>query len=133
MPSTVRTAKLFIRPQANMQALMTSLTGVRWVDLNNPNTVPNPFVFKELTQLKERPTIGATTFSFVARLFVRIFTNVRQVLNCYDSIEGFRFVDDFGTDATIEPSLKTSLSARQPFQQSTDNRLPLRVPFEAFS
>lgn len=73
MPTAIRTTELFVRPQTNMQALMASLTCIGRINNNDRNPVTNPFVFKELTQLVECPTIRTSSFRFVARFFVRIF------------------------------------------------------------
>ena len=102
-----------------MQALMTGLTRIPGIDLNNQNPISNPFVLKELTQLVERPTIRATALGFVARLLVGTFSDSGQVLNGDDRIEHPGFVDDFGTDAMVEPSLIAAFPSRQPLQQAT--------------
>jgi hypothetical protein len=114
-----------------MQALMTGLARISGIDLNNRNTLSHSLVLKEMTELVERPTIRATALSPISRLLVRAVSDSGQVLNGYDRIERFGFVDDFGTDAMVEPSLIASLPPCR-FNTLRQERLVLRVPCEAF-
>ena len=123
MPSTMPTLKLFVRPQPDVQTLVAGLRGVGRIHQNNLNAFFDAFVFKELTQLIERPTIRPSPFSLASGLLIRPISDARQILNCNDGIELFGFLDDGCADGKVQPLLKASLSARQPFQD-----LPTSTP-----
>jgi hypothetical protein len=85
MPSTVRTAKLLIRPKANVQALMTGLARISGIHLNDRNTLSDSLVLKEMTELVKSPTIRATALSLIASGTVGSFSDSGQVLNGYNT------------------------------------------------
>lgn len=116
MPAAIATLKSFNCPPTNMQALVARLASVGRINLYQIYALHHGFVVQKLTQLIERPTIRASTFSLVSRLLVRSFPNTCQVFNRNCTVSLYCTIDNRPTDSVVHPSLESPLSTGQPFQ-----------------
>ncbi len=120
MPTTslVCTLKSLLASDSQMVALMASLRRVSRWHCNNFNAVLDAFIFQEITQLVERPTVRPSSFCQRASLLVGTFSNARQVLNGNNRGRRQGILDNVFADVMVEPGLIASFFPRQPLQQS---------------
>lgn len=123
MPTTMPTFKFLSTPigfplfGVNMQAIVACLTCILGRNCNQLNSKLQSFVSQENSQLVESPRISSTTFCFVPRFGIRTFSNSFKVFNRNPKPKFFRLIDNAIADGVIEPRLKPSFLARQPFQE----------------
>lgn len=118
MPTAILTFKPLAAPASNMQAAMAGLARVRRIDGHQLDSSFQTLVLQELTQLVERPIIGAPTLSLIPGLLVGPVADARQIFNGDGGVSFYRSSDDCCTDAVILPGLISALFAGQPFQES---------------
>ena len=117
MPRAIATFKCFVRPQANVQALVAGLTRVlRWHG-NYLNSSLDSLVLQKESKLIERPAIGASPVCLTSGLSVCCVSNASQLLNGNNRFLRLGLVDDGSADIVVKPRLKSLLFPRQPFQQ----------------
>ena len=100
-----------------MVALMASLRSVGGRNCHDFNTILDAFVFQEITQLIERPTVRPSPLCLGSSLLVGAFSNARQILNRNNRGIRFGIQDNVFADVVVQPSLIAPLLPRQPLQQ----------------
>ena len=103
----------------DVQTLVTGLRRVRRRHQNQRNSCESCFVFQELTELVERPSVDSVSLGFAAQLLIDPFPDPCQVFQSNSTVGSFCPGDNSFRDAMIDPRLKASLLARQPLQQLT--------------
>ena len=117
MPRAIATFKCFVRPQANVQALVAGLTRVlRWHG-NYLNSSLDSLVLQKESKLKKCPTVGTSPLCSASGLSVGSVAYTSQILNGNNCFLRLSLLDDGSADIVVEPRLKSLFLPRQPFQQ----------------
>ena len=74
-------------------------------------------VSQKYAQLIERPTISPASFFFVTWLLIQVLCDTSQIFYSYYFFVISSRLDNAITNRMVEPSLKSSLLTRQPFQK----------------
>jgi hypothetical protein len=101
----------------DVQAFMTGLRRVSWVNQDQLYPKLNALVLKELAQLEKRPTIRATAFRLASRQLVSAFSDSGQILKGNHFVAGLGILDKLKANGVIQPSLIASFLARQTLQE----------------
>lgn len=133
MPIAVTTLEKFVTSQPDVVAAVAGLRRVGRPNCNDLNAVFQTLVFQEIPQLVERPAIAASPFHLIAWLLIGALPNACQVFNRHHSAVDFGIDNDGLADVVVEPSLITSLLARQPFQQLSTSASRTACAFRAFA
>lgn len=112
MPRTATTLERFIRPQANVQALIASLTCPGCGNCQNFNSKLNSFVFKELSQLVERPIVRSPSLSLISGFFISPFADASQVFNGDSRIIAQGIPNNRSTDSVVSAKIGICVLAR---------------------
>ena len=122
-PAAMSTRKFLTTPirftanGMNMVAIVASLAGISRINKNKMYTILNRFIYQELSQFKECPTITQSTLFFTARKLIGSISNSGQIFQSDSMVTEFRPSYQSVTDGVIYQFLKAFLLARQPFQQ----------------
>jgi hypothetical protein len=128
----IYTLKLLALPLPNAVAAMAGLTCVSRIDQHQRHTRTHTFVGQELTQLVERPTIGASSFRLISWLLVRAFSNAGQIFYGNAPVVGFCLFDESMANGVIDSCLEAPFSARQPCLQLPNSSSTAASAFRGF-
>lgn len=116
LPATL-TRKKLAASIANSQARSTRFGSVSGWNSNQFDSKFQAFVSQEDTQLIERPTISSTSLFFATRFPVQVIPDASQIFYSYYFFIISSRLDNAIANRMVEPSLKSSLLTRQPFQK----------------
>lgn len=125
MPATMPTLKplttpiRFIEIRVHVQALMTGLRGMAGVNAVDFHPYSQSLVLDKQPKLVERPTVATSAVRLVAGPLIGTLSNSRQILQRNADRKRFRSFNDTFRNIVIYPTLKATLTTRQPLQQLT--------------